>query len=460
MGPYDDANVKPACAMCNMMKGARRVRSFVEAARTIATHRAGLDFGRFPRRFRDNVSKRSRSSYISQSSTHTKTHSLSNAQFAAIVARPCHYCGKAPRAPRDGDRGHFNGLDRLDSDNRVYAEGTVVACCGDCNMLKYKYAEDAFIAQCVAVATFNVGVDAFPGDVDEEEEDNDDEAAALEGEGAAEVRLENAAEEAAAAAASEGGDDAAASDPRSNSPRRWRGKTKAPALILVTAPHPVRGAIVGGCSSARSSSSGERAPRSASSTRSACDGGARPPTGGARSRLTGNAYPPRLCGDDARERAVDGVAAARRGATAEQLGVERGAHGRAVEAFHRATERRRELQQVRDAERVAARVGARRVEQRRVEEDGVALPHRQLHAARREVLDEGFARRREIAWRVFVRVRQVERRSRLERHVAVRDRALEREIERRAATRRGGARSGPGRGDSRAEPARRRSGGD
>ena len=212
MGPYDDANVKPACAMCNMMKGARRVRSFVEAARTIATHRAGLDFGRFPRRFRDNVSKRSRSSYISQSSTHTKTHSLSNAQFAAIVARPCHYCGKAPRAPRDGDRGHFNGLDRLDSDNRVYAEGTVVACCGDCNMLKYKYAEDAFIAQCVAVATFNVGVDAFPGDVDEEADDDEDEAAALEGEGAAEGRLEDA-EETIAAAASEGGDDAAASDP-------------------------------------------------------------------------------------------------------------------------------------------------------------------------------------------------------------------------------------------------------
>ena len=102
--------------------------------------------------------------------------------------------------------------DRLDSDNRVYAENTVVACCGDCNMLKYKYGEDAFIAQCVAVATFNVGVDAFPGDVDEEADDDEDEAAALEGEGAAEGRLEDA-EETIAAAASEGDDDTAASDP-------------------------------------------------------------------------------------------------------------------------------------------------------------------------------------------------------------------------------------------------------
>ena len=76
------------------MKGARRVRGFVEACRHITTHRTGDDFGSFPRRFRNNTSKRSRSCYITASSTHTKTHALSNTAFAAIVAQPCHYCGK------------------------------------------------------------------------------------------------------------------------------------------------------------------------------------------------------------------------------------------------------------------------------------------------------------------------------------------------------------------------------
>lgn len=60
---------------------------------------------RYPLRFRDNVSKRSRSAYISASSTHTKTHALSNEQFNAIVARPCRYCGKKSDPPK-----HYNGL--------------------------------------------------------------------------------------------------------------------------------------------------------------------------------------------------------------------------------------------------------------------------------------------------------------------------------------------------------------
>ena len=90
MGPYDIANLSTACSMCNLMKGFRSVRGIVEAARHIASHRGGtVEYGRYPRRFRDNVSRRSRSAYITASSTHSKTHALSNEQFSAIVARPC-----------------------------------------------------------------------------------------------------------------------------------------------------------------------------------------------------------------------------------------------------------------------------------------------------------------------------------------------------------------------------------
>ena len=126
MGPFHASNVATACGICNLMKGARRVRGFVEAARHIATHRneERLDFGRYPHRFRNNTSKRSRSCYITESSTHTKTHALSNEAFSRLVAMPCHYCGKASDPPT-----HHNGLDRLDSDVRVYSEATCVSCC-------------------------------------------------------------------------------------------------------------------------------------------------------------------------------------------------------------------------------------------------------------------------------------------------------------------------------------------
>lgn len=160
MGPFHEHNVSSACGTCNLMKGCRRIRSFVNLARTIATHRGGVgDFGRFPEAFRNNVSRRSRSSYISASSTHTKTHALTNEAFARIVSQPCRFCGKPHDPPR-----HYNGLDRLDSACRVYTEDTCVACCGDCNMAKYTHSESAFIAHCVAIARHNIGVDSFLGD--------------------------------------------------------------------------------------------------------------------------------------------------------------------------------------------------------------------------------------------------------------------------------------------------------
>lgn len=128
----------PRLGTCNLMKGARRIRGYVEACRHIATHRGGHDYGRYPHRFRNNTSKRSRSSYVTASSTHSKTHALSNESFNAITARPCHYCGKESDPPR-----HHNGLDRLDSSLRVYTEESVVSCCGDCNVMKYTWSEEA-----------------------------------------------------------------------------------------------------------------------------------------------------------------------------------------------------------------------------------------------------------------------------------------------------------------------------
>ena len=40
------------------------------------------------------MARPTRSCYISASSTHSKTHALSNEAFTLLVSRPCRYCGK------------------------------------------------------------------------------------------------------------------------------------------------------------------------------------------------------------------------------------------------------------------------------------------------------------------------------------------------------------------------------
>jgi len=159
MGPYAAENTAPACTMCNMGKGCHSKEAYIEICRHISTHRGFGGFGHFPHRFRDNISKRSRSSYIAEKKTKSqcigKTHALTNEQFNAIVARPCWYCGKESDPPK-----HYNGLDRLDSAVRVYSEDTCVSCCGTCNVSKYRYSVDDFLNHCVAVATHNCSENA------------------------------------------------------------------------------------------------------------------------------------------------------------------------------------------------------------------------------------------------------------------------------------------------------------
>ena len=67
--------------------------------------------------------------------THSQTFSLTNDEMAAIVAQPCHYCGKESNPPH-----HYNGLDRLTSDVRVYRVDTVVSCCGTCTWVVWTHA--------------------------------------------------------------------------------------------------------------------------------------------------------------------------------------------------------------------------------------------------------------------------------------------------------------------------------
>lgn len=93
MGPFHADNLATACSTCNLMKGARRIRGFIEAARHISTHRSDADFGSYPHRFRNNTSKRSRSCYVTASSTHSKsemwsTQTASRTPISCSVSSP------------------------------------------------------------------------------------------------------------------------------------------------------------------------------------------------------------------------------------------------------------------------------------------------------------------------------------------------------------------------------------
>eukprot|EP00959_Pyramimonas_sp_CCMP1952_P178426 3729553-Pyramimonas_sp.AAC.3 len=72
--------------------------------------------------------------------------------------------GKASLPPH-----HYNGLDRLDSTNRVYNKDTCVSCCGTCNVAKYRYTEDDFLSFCKRVAEFQT---TSRGAVTADDEDN------------------------------------------------------------------------------------------------------------------------------------------------------------------------------------------------------------------------------------------------------------------------------------------------
>ena len=106
-----------------------------------------------------------------------------------------------------------------------------------------------------------------------------------------------------------------------------------------------------------------------------------------------------------------------------------------VDRLHRLAERRRHLQQVRHADDVGRAVVARCVEQRVVEEDAVAGAQRELDEMVGEVLLERGIPVGEEAEVVAVRERQQAGRAGLDRHLAVGDRTLQREVHRGAVHR-------------------------
>ena len=160
--------------------------------------------------------------------------------------------------------------------------------------------------------------------------------------------------------------------------------------------------------------------------------------GGSRSRLVGNAYPSAVAAIGAVQRGF--VPAG--GLAGQQRRVDGPHHPRSVDRLHRPAEHARHLEQVGHAADVGGVVGASGVQQRRVEERGVAGIERQLDAARLEQLDHVGPTPRHVAGRELLRVREQLGRAARDRPVAVGDGALQRQ-QRRQQVGVAGERLGP-----------------
>lgn len=87
---------------------------------------------------------------------------LSDAEFEALLAGNCTYCGAAPSnrhsvmttagRPYPGEQFGYNGIDRVDNDVG-YVTGNCVSCCADCNRAKRKMELPQFVAYIIRAAT-------------------------------------------------------------------------------------------------------------------------------------------------------------------------------------------------------------------------------------------------------------------------------------------------------------------
>lgn len=79
--------------------------------------------------------------YKNNARTQGAIFALSFDEAMAFWAKPCHYCGGIVVGL---------GLDRIEP-LKGYTKDNIVACCRQCNVMKWSYPQDAFLEQCLKV---------------------------------------------------------------------------------------------------------------------------------------------------------------------------------------------------------------------------------------------------------------------------------------------------------------------
>lgn len=147
---YTDDGVVPSCSQCNISRNLLGMDAFHQACKNVANYELSGENAKhmvpYTMPFDHRSLARKASSYedVERGAAKRKlAFELTNHQYQKIRRKPCHYCGLHSKR-------HI-GIDRLDN-SQGYTCVNSRPCCTACNMMKYKYSRDSFVAMCVAVA--------------------------------------------------------------------------------------------------------------------------------------------------------------------------------------------------------------------------------------------------------------------------------------------------------------------
>ncbi len=145
---YELINVVNCCKMCNYMKAAVDIKTFIKRVIHILSYnKIELISSLYPEAFA-NYERKSGIKYKSYMNNVIKrkniVFTLTETDFYNLIEKSCYICGK------ENSVNHNNGIDRFDSSIGYTVENSKT-CCANCNYMKNKYEYNVFIEKLKAI---------------------------------------------------------------------------------------------------------------------------------------------------------------------------------------------------------------------------------------------------------------------------------------------------------------------
>lgn len=148
---YVIENVVPCCKLCNVMKLTHSQDNFLKMIEHISVYNGLIQGELCPDAFPNNYANKSIvwifKLYRAEANKRNKQFLLTLHEFMMIQKNPCYLCGK------ENNELHKNGLDRIDN-AKGYVVNNVMACCGNCNLMKHVLPLQMFLNKCVQITNY------------------------------------------------------------------------------------------------------------------------------------------------------------------------------------------------------------------------------------------------------------------------------------------------------------------